>query len=138
MFVKDTAFGGIVDLLPPGIYIFILYVYLHMLYCNHHRQQITPRVSCELQPPPPTCHPMLQPCIKNKIYQKKNPRLHLIRCFNTKFIFVPKGKAFFTSIYWLTRIDKPAKLLRFSPQLISSRVSEPLPSNNYYGQSLHL
>ena len=33
-----------------------------------------------------------------------------------------KGKAFFTSIYWLTRIDKPAKLLWFSPQLISSRV----------------
>ena len=40
------------------------------------------------------------------------------------------GKAFFTSIYWLTRIDKPAKLLWFSPQLISSRVPEPLPSNN--------
>ena len=36
-----------------------------------------------------------------------------------------KGKAFFTSIYWLTRINKPAKLLWFSPQLISSRVPEP-------------
>ena len=44
-------------------------------------------------------------------------------------ILVGEGKAFFTSIYWLTRIDKPAKLHWFSSQLISSRVPEPLPSN---------
>ena len=37
---------------------------------------------------------------------------HWVACsiIITTFVMLKKGKAFFSIIYWLTRIDKPAKL----------------------------